>query len=108
MNKFYGAVGYCTMVESAPDVWIEEIVERKYAGDVQRMSRRLQGGDTVNNNLSVSNQISIVSDPYAYQHFHEIRYVEWSGVKWKVTTVDVQYPRLILTLGEIYHGEEQA
>lgn len=32
-----------------------------------------------------------------------MRYAEFGGVKWKVTDVKVQYPRLILTFGGIYH-----
>lgn len=105
MNKWYGKIGYATMVESAPDVWIEDITERSYAGDIQRLSRRLQSGEHLNDNVVISNQLSILSDPYAVQHFQDIRYAEVWGTKWKISNIEVNYPRLILTLGDQYHEE---
>ncbi|MBQ9003739.1 MAG: hypothetical protein IJ087_17985 [Eggerthellaceae bacterium] len=105
MARYYGLVGfYGGDVETTPGVWDEQIVERPYYGDVVRYTRSLRTGDDVNDDISVSNQISIVSDPYALQNFHAIRYVTWMNSKWKVSSVEVQFPRLILTIGEVYHG----
>lgn len=104
MAKFYGKIGYAQTVKTAPGVWQEQIVEREYFGDVVRNVRRIEGQD-VNEDLNVSNQISVVSDPYANENFHAIRYVVFMGTKWKVTTVDVQYPRLLLTMGGVYNEE---
>lgn len=106
MAKFYGAVGYAETVETAPGVWTEQITERPYFGDVVRNLRRLQTPSTLNDDVNISNEISIVTDPYANQNFHAIRYVEYMGTKWKVPSVEVQYPRLILTLGGVYHENE--
>lgn len=105
MAKFYGVIGFAEMVESAPGVWSEDIVDHYYYGDLIRNSRRLQSGDQVNDDINVTNEISIVADPYANQNFHKIRYAVFMGAKWKVSNVDVQYPRLILTLGGVYNGE---
>jgi hypothetical protein len=80
------------------------MVERFYYGDVTRNTRMLQSANQVNDNINISNIVSVVADPYATQHFHEIRYVEFSGTKWKVTNIEVQYPRLIMTLGGVYNG----
>ena len=104
MAKFYGKIGFATLNESVPGVWEETIVEKPYYGDLLRNSRRLQGSENLNDDVNISNQISIVSDPYANQNFHSIRYVEFMGAKWKVSDVEVQYPRLILTLGGVYNG----
>jgi hypothetical protein len=106
MAKFYGVVGYAETVETAPGVWTEQITERPYFGDVVRNLRRLQTPSTLNDDVNISNEISIVTDPYANQNFHAIRYVEYMGTKWKVPSVEVQYPRLILTLGGVYHENE--
>ena len=106
MAKFYGVVGYAAMTETAPGVWSEHIDERPYYGDVIRNLRRLQGTSNLNDDVNVGNEISILSDPYANQNFHAIRYVEFMGTKWKVTSVDVQYPRLILSLGGVYNENE--
>lgn len=104
MARFYGRVGYGEQVESAPGVWEDEITEYSYYGDVVRNMRQLREGDNLNNDLSVQNQISIVADQYANDHFFAIRYVEWAGVLWKVSSVDVQSPRLLLSIGEVYNG----
>ena len=103
MPKWYGKIGYGVTEEISPGVWTEEIVERQYYGDIIRNLRRLETSDQVNDNVSVSNEISIVSDPYAFENFHSIRWVEFMGSKWKVTSVEVQYPRLLLSLGGVYN-----
>lgn len=104
MAKFYGAIGYAKTVETMPGVWTEQITERDYYGDVIRNSRRLQSSDKVNDDINISNQISIIADPYAINNFHSMRYAEFMGAKWKISDVEVQYPRLLLTLGGLYNG----
>lgn len=105
MAKFYGSVGYADTVETAPGVWEEGITERMYFGDLIRNTRRLQSSDTLNDDINVANEISIVADPFANQNFHKMRYVSFMGSRWKVTNVEVQYPRLILTIGGVYNGQ---
>ena len=102
--KWYGVIGFGETVETKPGVWEDKITQRTYFGDVTRNTRMLQSGGQVNDNINVSNLISVVADPYANQNFHSIRYVEFMGTKWKVSNVDVQYPRLILTVGGVYNG----
>jgi hypothetical protein len=106
MAKFYGVIGYAETKETSPGVWVEDITERKYYGDITKNSRRLNGGENLNDNLTVTNVISIMADAYAYENFFAIRYVEWMGARWKVSTVEVQRPRLILNLGGVYNGPE--
>jgi hypothetical protein len=106
MAKFYGKIGYSTTEETAPGVWEENVTERSYYGDLIRNTRRYQSTDQVNDDLNISNEISILADPYAYENFHSMKYVEFMGAKWKVTSVEVQYPRLILSVGGVYNGEQ--
>lgn len=104
MAKWFGKIGFDQgTVETSPGVWKPSIVEKSYFGDVQRNSRRLQTSDKVNDDLNISNEISIVADPYANENFHKIRYAYFMKTKWKVTDVEVQYPRLILTLGGVWN-----
>ena len=103
MAKFFGKIGYAETKQTSPGVWEEEITEREYFGDLTRNTRRLQSSGNFNDNIVVSNEISIVSDPFANQNFHAMRYVEFMGTKWKITNVEVRYPRLILTLGDVYN-----
>jgi hypothetical protein len=104
MARFFGRVGYGFTVETTPGVWVDNIVEHSYYGDVVRNARELREGDNLNVDLSVQNSISIVADAYANDHFFAIRYVEWAGVLWTVTSVEVQSPRLLLRIGEVYNG----
>ena len=104
MNKFYGKIGYAISEESVPGVWVERIVERSYYGDVIRNIRRLQSSENLNDDINVSNEISIVADAFANQNFHSMRYVEYMGTKWKVSSIEVKYPRLILSIGGVYNG----
>lgn len=106
MAKWYGKIGYAIeQVENRPGVWDEEIIEKSYYGDLNKVNRRLQTTDQVLDDLVIANELSIVADPFAVNHFHQMRYVEFQGVKWKVTNADAsQPPRLILTLGGVYNG----
>lgn len=104
MAKFYGEVGFAETTETAPGVFSEDITEKLYFGDVTKNTRHLQSSETLNDNLTVQNQISIVADPYATENFFNIRYIKWLNVKWKVTDVEVLYPRLNLTLGSVYNA----
>lgn len=107
MAKFYGDIGYGITEEVRPGVWQPTLIKRKYSGDVIRNTRRWsEGQETTNDNLSISNEISIVADAFAYQHFHTMRWIEWMGVKWKITSVQVDRPRLRLTIGGEYNGPE--
>lgn len=104
MAKFYGVIGYAISEETEPGVFEEQIIERNHVGDVIRNARRLKEVGKVNDDITISNQISILSDPFTSNNFHTIRYVSYMGSKWKVVEVEVVYPRLILTLGGLYNA----
>ena len=104
MAKWSGKIGFVVTSETKPGVWKEVATDRTYYGDLIRNTRKLQSSGNVNDNVTISNEIAIVADPFANENFHAIRYAEFMGTKWKVTSVDVQYPRLILSLGEVYNA----
>ena len=104
MAKFYGPVGFCIMTEDPPGVWKETVQVRRYSGEIYRNRRQLQSADQLNDNVSLNNEVSIVADPFAVNNMYAIRYVRYMGANWKVTSVDVQVPRLILTIGGVYNG----
>lgn len=108
MAKFYGPIGYAVTVETRPGVWEEQIIERSYYGDLIRDTRRLQSSETLNDDISIVNEISIVADPFANENFYSMRYVVFRGAKWKISNVEVQYPRLILTIGGVYNDSNGA
>lgn len=104
MARWYGTIGYAEVTETAPGVWTETIVPREYYGDLNRNIRHISSNDKVNEDISVNNELSIVSDAYAMENFYQMRYAEFMGVKWKVSSVEVRYPRLILSLGGVYNA----
>ena len=103
MSKFCGVIGYAVTKETEPGIWEEQIVEVEYFGDVIRNSRRFSGSAKVNDDINISNQISIIADPFANNNFHAMKYVVFMGAKWKISEVTVQYPRLVLTIGGLYN-----
>lgn len=109
MAKWFGKIGFNVGTveadpENRPSVYTEDIKEREYYGDLIRNTRRLQTTDKVNDDIEISNELSIVADPYAMENFHMMRYAEFMGAKWKISSVEVQYPRLLLTLGGVYNA----
>lgn len=106
MAKFYDVVGFGQSEETPADsgIWVDVITERKLYGDILQNTRRLDEGEKINSDISLSNSISVVADAYANEHFFAIRYVKWAGVLWIVNTVEVKSPRLILRMGGEYNG----
>lgn len=106
MAKFYGIIGYIKTVEVEPGIWKEQIIEQPSYGDLIRNTSRYQSSGGVNDDININNSISIVADPFANENFQHMRYAEFMGTKWKITNVEVQYPRLLLTLGGAYNGQQ--
>lgn len=104
MAKFHGKIGYSNQVETTSGVWVDQPTEREYYGDVIRESKQWAGANQVNDNLEVKNRISVVADDFANENFSAMRYVIWSGVYWRISSVETQRPRLILSLGGVYNG----
>ena len=105
MAKWYGKVGYSETVETSPGVWAPQDTVREYYGDVIRnTTKRAVNSDSTNDDLTVNSQISIVADPFANNKFHSMKWIEFMGARWKVTSVEPQPPRLLLTLGGVWNG----
>lgn len=105
MMRWYGKVGYSETVETKPGVYDDQVTVCEYYGDVKRNSTRwATSSDSTNDDLTVSTQISIVADSFALEKFYSIKWIEYLGVKWKVTNADPQPPRIILTLGGVWNG----
>lgn len=105
MAKFYGVVGFAETKETKPGVWTEVVTERKYYGDLVRNLTQVQASEYLNDNLNISNSISIMSDDYANQNFFAMKYIVWQNVKWKVKSVEVKPPRLVISIGGVYNEE---
>lgn len=105
MAKWCGKIGFGNAIEAQPGVYRDdEIIERCYRGDLIRNLKKTQNLGEVNDSVNINNQISIIMNPYIKKNLTSIRYVTFMDVKWKVIDIDVQYPRLILTLGGVWNG----
>ena len=106
MAKFYGQIGFVKTIESPEDsgIWVDKHIERNYYGDINRIVRRWDSAQQLNDDITVNNEISIVSDPFANENIPWIKYVVWNGAKWKVSSIEVQYPRLVLSVEGVYNG----
>lgn len=104
MSKWFGKIGYAVTGETEPGVWEDTIVVRDYYGDLTSDRRKRQSSGNVNDDINLANVISIIADPFAIENCSHMAYAEIMGAKWKITEVEVQYPRLILTIGGVYNG----
>lgn len=106
--KWYGVIAFGDIEEEVePGVWESKKIKKNFYGDILRASWREQQGTKINADLSVSNQISVVADAFLLNNFQKIEYVSLYGSKWRVSSVEVNYPRLILSIGELYFEEDE-
>lgn len=104
MAKFCGKIGFVIMEETMPDVWEPVETPKPYVGDLVRNQRRWTNGESVNENLDISNEVSILLDDFFQKNIGAVKWVEVMGQKWKVNTVTLEYPRVRLSLGGVYNG----
>ena len=107
MAKYYGSIGFSITEESSdsPGDWEAKIIEKSYRGEVLHRRRSWQPTSNLNDDKTISNEISIIGDPFAYRNLGDIRYVVWMGTKWRVSNIDIQYPRITLSIGGVYNDD---
>lgn len=103
MAKWSGKIGFAENVEYEPGNWEPNIVERQYYGDVIRNISKRQNSGGVNDNIVIANNISIVADPYANNNLHTMKYIEFQGTKWKIESAEVQFPRITISIGDVWN-----
>lgn len=106
MAKYYGHIGFATQVESEPGIWIDAIERRPYKGDILRSGRRYESSDNINDKFTINNSFSIISDAFLYSHIPAMRYIEYLGAKFKITSVDIERPRVTISVGGVYVSED--
>lgn len=106
MTRFFGQIGFVKQTEIRPGVWDESAIERDYYGDVLRNNYRWDKSEQVNDNLNISNSISIVADSFILDNAYALKYIRWLGARWTITSFEIQQPRIILSIGGLYNGPE--
>lgn len=105
-NKWSGVIGYSKASEVRPGVYDYDITERKHVGDLVRNTRRTEDADRIVDERRLNNSVSLVADAFLMQNFADMVYITMFGTKWRVTTVEVVPPRLILQIGGVYNGPQ--
>lgn len=106
MTKYKGLIGFVSNEEIEPGIWEDVVTEKKYRGEILKNNQHFAVANTTSGELKITNQFSIVGNSYAFDHVSDIRYLEWRGNRWVVDTVDIEYPRLVITIGGLYNGPQ--
>jgi len=103
MAKFHGVIGYFVTEETSPGVWVPTITEKPCKGDILRNSQQFQSSEQLNDNININNRFSVVSNPYTESNIANMRYIRYRGTKWKIVGVEIEYPRLILSVRGVWN-----
>lgn len=106
MDKFIGMIGFVSNVEIEDGITEDEVTERKYRGDILKNNQRFNTTNTTSGEIKISNRFSIIADSYAFDHIADIRYLTWRGNRWIVEYIDIEYPRLVMSIGGLYNGPQ--
>lgn len=104
MAKFHGTIGFVTTESTGPGVFEEVVTEKSYTGDILRNSRRWEDNQKVISDLTIENRFSIIADSFAIDNTPNMRYITVFGSRWKISSIEIQRPRIILTVGGVYNG----
>lgn len=105
MAKYAGLVGYVSLVESPPGVWNQVSNPKRMRGDIIRQSSSNQNGDKVNSDITLNHRVSLIGDAYSLGNYSDIKWIEIDGKKWEVNSIEIQRPRIIVTLGGVWNGD---
>lgn len=107
MARFSGVVGFYTGQEEVrPGIFQEAYEEHRLRGDTLRSGYNQSENQTKYDTLRLNNRVSLLGDTYSFNNINAIRYVTINGQSWKVSSVEIQRPRLILEIGEVWNNEQ--
>lgn len=105
MEKWHGTIGFAKSVLDDTGVSRSEIIEKPYYGDFVRNARRWSpNSESTIDELSINNQLEIVADSFTNENFQYMKYVVYKGIKWKISSVDIGYPKITIYIGGVYNG----
>jgi hypothetical protein len=110
MARFTGLVGYVTQEESVPGVWSQSETPKMMKGDIIRQSITNGKGDRVadsgkvNDDVSLGHRVSLIGDAYAFANCFNMKWVQINGIKWSISSIEMQRPRIIVSLGGMWNA----
>lgn len=102
MSRFSGELGFVISRETAEGVWLEDRIEIPVKGTIRSLYVRNDNNSSVNSNLRLTNEVSILLNSKIQTYLETLKYVVWKGSKWEVQSIGVAYPRLSINLGGLY------
>lgn len=102
MSRFSGKLGFVMTRETEEGVWLEDKIEIPVKGTIRSLYLRNDNNSSVNTNLRLTNEVSILLDSKIETYLETLKYVIWKGSKWEVQSIGVNYPRLTINLGGLY------
>lgn len=102
MSRFSGKLGFVMTRETEEGVWLEDKIEIPVKGTIRSLYIRNDNNVSVNTNLRLTNEVSILLDSKIQTYLNTLKYVIWKGSKWEVQSIGVNYPRLTINLGGLY------
>lgn len=105
MAKFHGIIGFVDS-KRQNGVYKYDVTEKVYYGDVLQNHRKWDSAEQVNDNLDISNRISIIANDFMKKNIGFMKYAEFMGTMWEIKSFDIAYPRVILLLGGVYNGPQ--
>lgn len=103
--KWFGEIGYFVESNNVDGIVTDSFITQQYYGDIIKDYKTNTSENAVNEDFELSNRISVVADPYLISHFHKIAWISFMETKFKVRSVELQYPRLIVSLGGVFREE---
>ena len=107
MSKWSGKIGFAETVKGDDDISRTTIVEKRFRGDVLQDYRKWDDSEKINGDITISNRISVVAKDHMLSRLQYMRYVTWQGAKWRIQSISIALPRVILLLGDLYNETEE-
>lgn len=105
MAKYVGRIGIGHTVDKGYGVYEMVMEEHDIFGDFLQVPKSQLIAAGVNDDITISNRISIFQNSFVMNNLHDIKYLTYGGAKWKVSSVELNYPRIILTTGGLYNND---
>lgn len=105
MAKYCDIIGFCISEDQGNGIFKDRILEKRYKGEIIRQSANNVQNDNLNGDLILNARINILADPYTIRYIGTIKYAYYMNVCWKVTSFELQYPRILISLGGVYNGK---
>ena len=102
MSRFSGKLGFVMTRETEEGVWLEDKIEIPVKGTIRSLYVRNDNNSSVNSNLRLTNEVSVLMNSKITTYLETLKYVVWKGSKWEVQSIGVNYPRLTINLGGLY------